>query len=253
MNLVYCDRPSASAKALADALGVKRWKSRVCDYGDVVINWGCSSIPNQLGRAALINFNAGCATNKLETFNLLSQQDELEEYIPYYTKSYQEALENISGKCVGRTKLSGHSGEGIVIVDDVTMLDGRDDIKLYLPYMKKKHEFRVHVINTPYGVYTDVQQKKRKRGAEHLDNQIRNYSNGWIYSRNDIQLDVENLSTLIEIAKVAVSALSLSFGAVDIIYNERYNKFTILEINSAPGLKGSTLDFYSSAMMNYFF
>jgi glutathione synthase/RimK-type ligase-like ATP-grasp enzyme len=47
----------------------------------------------------------------------------------------------------------------------------------------------------------------------------------------------------------AVSALGLDFGAVDIIWNEREDKCYVLEVNTAPGLQGSTLENYANAIM----
>jgi len=42
----------------------------------------------------------------------------------------------------------------------------------------------------------------------------------------------------------SVMALGLDFGAVDIVYNENDNKAYVLEINTAPGLSGTTLEKY---------
>jgi D-alanine-D-alanine ligase-like ATP-grasp enzyme len=50
------------------------------------------------------------------------------------------------------------------------------------------------------------------------------------------------------IAIQAINALSLDFGAVDIIYNQHENKYYVLEINTAPALAGTTLDSYVSAI-----
>ena len=42
-------------------------------------------------------------------------------------------------------------------------------------------------------------------------------------------------------------AIDLQFGAVDIIWNEKENKCYVLEINTAPGLVGTTLTKYTEA------
>ena len=47
------------------------------------------------------------------------------------------------------------------------------------------------------------------------------------------------------IAVNAVKALGLDFGAVDIIYNEKENQYYVLEVNTAPGLEGTTLIKYA--------
>ena len=46
----------------------------------------------------------------------------------------------------------------------------------------------------------------------------------------------------------AIRALHLDFGAVDIIYNERENQFYVLEVNTAPGLEGTTLQKYTESI-----
>src|SRR3546814_2808293 len=73
-----------------------------------------------------------------------------EEYLPkFWTK--KEDIPDEAFPIVCRTVLSGHSGVGIVIADN------RDDLvpaNLYVKYVKKKEEYRVHLgildINDPF-------------------------------------------------------------------------------------------------------
>ena len=44
-------------------------------------------------------------------------------------------------------------------------------------------------------------------------------------------------------------AVGLKFGAVDLIWNELENKSYVLEINTAPGLTGATLEKYAQAIV----
>ena len=44
-------------------------------------------------------------------------------------------------------------------------------------------------------------------------------------------------------------AVGLKIGAVDIIWNELENKCYVLEINTAPGLEGTTLVKYTEAIL----
>ena len=46
----------------------------------------------------------------------------------------------------------------------------------------------------------------------------------------------------------SVAALRLDFGAVDIIWNKRHDRYYTLEVNTAPGLEGTTLERYSNAI-----
>jgi glutathione synthase/RimK-type ligase-like ATP-grasp enzyme len=132
-----------------------------------------------------------------------------------------------------RTRLQGHSGDGIII------LDGSNDFvmaPLYTKYIKKKKEFRVHVFNKKV---IDIQEKRRSMGSD-AGFLIRNHANGFVFCRDDI---VEP-SDLRDVAIQAVTSLGLDFGAADIIYNEHYNKCYALEVNTAPGLEGTTLQSY---------
>ena len=47
----------------------------------------------------------------------------------------------------------------------------------------------------------------------------------------------------------AIKALGLDFGAVDIIYNEAEDQHYVLEVNTAPGLEGTTLQKYTEAIL----
>ena len=47
-----------------------------------------------------------------------------------------------------------------------------------------------------------------------------------------------------------MESIGLDFGAVDVIYNGHSNRAYVLEINTAPGLTGTTLDNYAAALRN---
>jgi glutathione synthase/RimK-type ligase-like ATP-grasp enzyme len=65
-----------------------------------------------------------------------------------------------------------------------------------------------------------------------------------VYCREDVSPPAEAL----DIAVKAVAALGLDFGAVDVAWNEHYNKCVVFEVNTAPGLYGHTLDVYVNAI-----
>jgi len=140
-----------------------------------------------------------------------------------------------SGKTVFcRTRLMSHSGDGIVIASNPGELV---TAPLYTKYIKKLKEFRVHVFNNKV---IDVQEKKRSLDSPNNDFLIRNHSNGFVFCRDDIVEPTD----LRDVGLQAVSSLGLDFGAVDIVYNKHYDKCYALEVNSAPGLEGTTLDKY---------
>ena len=151
-------------------------------------------------------------------------------------------VELLGSKCVfARTLINSTGGRGIV---EFNIGEKVPPAPLYTAYVPKKAEYRVHVFNKKV---IDVQQKRKKAGdeaAENRNTRIRNLSNGYVYCRDGIN-PPENIG---ELAITAVEALNYLYGAVDIIYNEKQNKCYVLEVNSRPGLMGTTVQKYSQAV-----
>jgi len=238
MNIYPYKMASQSAKALAQALGVKRLKHEGRMIAQPFINWGASKIDREIKNGiTLYNHphSVGVAANKLKTFTALDQIVN----IPDYTTDKAEAQEwlNAGVSIVERHTLTGHSGEGIRIVDKGGELS--DDAKLYVRYIKKQGEFRLHVFD--HEVFF-IQRKARALDVpdDQVNWKVRNHANGFIYANRDIELPDVAKHMAIE----AVQTIGLDFGAVDMIYKARQNKFYVLEINTAPGLAGTTLDKY---------
>jgi glutathione synthase/RimK-type ligase-like ATP-grasp enzyme len=135
-----------------------------------------------------------------------------------------------------RTILNGHSGAGIVICDGEQNIP---EAPLYTKYIKKDQEYRIHVCKDKAFF---VQRKARKLDVpdELVNWQVRNHQNGFIYANQNIVVDGEMLALAVE----AVRSLELDFGAVDIITEKKSGKAYVLEVNTAPGLSGATLDAY---------
>lgn len=209
----------------------------------VVVNWGSSTCPFSLAGVARVFNRPECiarASDKLVAFRALKEAKDVS--IPEFTESKEEAEKWIEegAVIVARTQLRAHSGEGIVVCSRVEDLP---DCKLYTKYVKKKKEFRVHVMN---GKVIDVQQKKQRVDFEgEVNYAVRNHQNGWIYAREEI-VQPDGLT---ENAIAAVKCLGLDFGAVDIVWNERANQCYVLEVNSAPGLEGSSVDIYTNELL----
>ena len=244
---------SASAKALAQALQVKRVRSTYdARRRDVIINWGNSRPSSILPAHQDLNSHTAIALacNKLKTFETL--QSAGFEFLPQWCTSRYQASTLLyhatnGGETLGkeaiycRTSLTGHSGSGIVIAKNIYELV---EAPLYTLGTKHKHEYRIHVFK---GNVIDVQQKKRKHGYSGTNTGIRNHSNGWIYAR----CDVNPPDCVLTAAVKAVTLLGLDFGACDIGYRERDDKAFLFEVNTAPGLFGTTLEKYVNAFSNY--
>jgi glutathione synthase/RimK-type ligase-like ATP-grasp enzyme len=213
-----------------------------------LINWGNSSAPVGTGPFSSVSnqFAAvALASNKLETFRRLENKDGIRT--PLYTDSRAVAsqwLVESGATVVVRHQLSGHSGAGI------ELCSGEVDLPLaplYVQYIKKQKEFRVHVA---FGEVIDVQEKRKRIDLPEdfeTNYQVRNHQTGWVYCREDLQ-EPEGLR---DMATVTVEALRLDFGAVDLIWNEKRNEVYVLEVNTAPGLEGTTVNKYAEAFVKY--
>jgi glutathione synthase/RimK-type ligase-like ATP-grasp enzyme len=143
---------------------------------------------------------------------------------------------------VCRTLLRSSEGRGIVLAETKEQLV---QAPLYTKYFKKKREYRVHVFN---GQVIDVQEKRKRKEVEGGDHRIRNLANGYVFCREAV---VEPAG-LRDLAVRATAALGYSLGAVDIAFNEHHNQLVVFEVNAAPGMMGSTLEKYATAIVNWY-
>ncbi len=225
-----------SGKALSKGLGIKRIKhnnsSFIGDLNKTVINWGASTLPPNILHANIINIpeEINITSNKLYFFRKLRATP----FLPQYTEMREEAQEWArEHKVVCRTVLRGHSGRGIVMASTPQEIV---DAPLYVRYEAKKDEYRVHVYR---GKVFDVQKKGGRIGVE-CNWEIRNKKNGFVFMRKDINPP----QCVLDIAIDCFNCFALDFGAIDVIYKERQDKAFVLEINTAPGLKATTLTNY---------
>lgn len=225
---------------------VKELKKRSSSYrahpSHLLINWGCpsdNSFPNAL------NLNASNASNKLCAFQMMVHNG------LRWTEDIEEAKSWIQreGHLVYcRTLLSASQGRGIVVAKT------RDEVVPAPLYTKGIHqvegEYRAHVFK---GQVIDYVKKMRMNSAriEAEDIQhnphIRNHANGYIFGR-------EGLSICPEVSRVAIEAiedLQLDFGAVDIVKSSYSGKAFVLEVNTAPGLEGTTVQKYAYAIESF--
>jgi len=245
LKLFPYNQYSLSAKQLARRLKVLRVRPTYdAKRRDVIVNWGASkppqfkSMPHDLNKHVAI----ALACDKLKTFETLSLQGF--EQIPQYVTNKQDAESLIEqgNTLYCRTKLNSHSGNGIIICNDINELP---NCSLYTVKANHKHEYRVHVFK---GEILYVQQKKKVLGSNIRSTGIRNRGNDWVYCKPTDHPSELLLSSCVR----AVQLLGLDFGAVDIGHRVRDNRFFVFEINTAPGLIGTTLDKYAQAIYNYY-
>lgn len=244
LKLLPYKNASVSAKRLARALGILRVSpSYNAKRKDVIINWGNSTPPHFRWMPQDLNNPQGIqlACDKLNTFITLEHLGfhHLPEWYQFLSSAKGCINEGKTIYC--RTKTNSHSGNGIVIAKT---LDELVPAPLYTVATKHKHEYRVHVFKDEV---IDIQMKKKRLGSMGGSG-IRNHSNGWVYARAEIAPPEELLSS----ARRAVNLLGLDFGAVDIGHRLIDNKFFVFEVNTAPGIEGTTLDKYAKAIYNYY-
>jgi glutathione synthase/RimK-type ligase-like ATP-grasp enzyme len=276
---------SASVKVLKQGLQAKvirlknsRYRNR---FDHTIINYGNSRRPESLRGVPMINEpeQVAIASNKLSAFNAL--QEARVATVPF-TNSREMAEEwlALGFKVFVRSVLNGHSGEGIQviepssnselsdianrlreigndelaeIVDEYTEESVPDlpDAPLYTLGIENHGEYRVHVVNDEVILY----QKKSRRVDEEgevdepddIEATVRNLSTGWVYRTSNLR----RLDRVEELARQAIDALQLDFGAVDIIMNEDGEVF-VLEVNTAPGLGNTeTREAYIEALSNF--
>jgi len=239
-------RGSRSAKLLSSALSHKlgRLVRRIKPNGTYrprkrsrVVGWGAYTTPHwNLPHTQMLNMpqQVELARNKIWTFERLQQRG---IPIPDWTTDETIARKwwNNGDIVLCRLKLTASQGAGIHIAK-MEYFPMRP-APLYVKYKQKKQEFRVHVFREKV---IDVAAKKRSLDGV-TNEYIRSHQNGWIFCRKEIQEPSDLRSSAIN----SVAALELDFGAVDIIWNELENKCYVLEINTAPGFEGSTVDKYT--------
>lgn len=202
-----------------------------------VINWGCvesSDDERVLNKASIIRQSS----NKKLFFQKMREKG-LEAFLPPFWVDRKDIPTDVY-PIVCRTVLAGHSGEGIVIAASPEEIV---PASLYVQYKKKRDEFRIHVGKFEgESIIISTQQKKRRLDVEEPNWKVRNHQNGFIYARNELRIP----PTVIDIAKKVLLASDLDFGAVDIIWNEEKKYGYCLEINTAPGLEGTTIGDYET-------
>lgn len=241
---------SESAKALKNIMGITKIKNENSSFKGSnrkrVINWGSSELPPEVMKCVVLNEpnSVKISTNKLSFFRKISRVQP--NIIPDWTEDFETAVAWVAeGSTVcARTVLNGHSANGLIIMEKNNP-EGFVNAPLYTKYIPKTEEYRVHVVN---GIVIDYQRKTLKRekaeSGENINWKIRNLDNGFIYQRENIKLSDEIKNACVR----AMDIVDLYFGAVDVVVHNKTGNPYILEVNTAPGLQGTTLENYARAL-----
>lgn len=243
---------SVSCRSIAQELNIKRIRTHdtrfVPRHDDVLLNWGCGSSPFINDKGTWLNHpnNVSKAANKITTLTILKDAD-----VPtlQFTRNVAEAEEWVTETdtiVYCRKQIHGEGGAGIVIAKNIEELV---QAPLYTKGVTGYDEFRLHVFNGR--VFDLAQKRKRQTDADptRFNPLIRNFDNGWVFVRNDPRTSVSDSCR--EVAVAGVQALGLDFGAVDMLVNPTDSTSLILEINTAPGITGTTLEKYVEQFKSY--
>lgn len=240
-----------TAHRLATALGAYvRTKQTPRVHSTTIINWGLTTLSSNPSQT-IINepIAVSNSSNKTRAYTILHNKVP----IPRFTTSKALAREviELGGWIVARKLTRASGGRGIVICKTIEDLNSVS-APLYTAYFRKSHEYRYHVV---FGKVIFVQQKKRLTSEERtarnipldIPSYVRNLASGYIFANQGIARNSE-----LSLASIkAVKVLGLDFGAVDILANHNTDNslknFVICEVNSAPGLSGSSFDSYVTA------
>lgn len=234
---------SEGAKLLAEKMGIKRIRHTGPNIRcNVLINWGSANVAARVKPRRILNHpdNVAKAANKIAAFQAMEGLVTIPEYTTYFDVAKEWAK---TTTVVCRKVVNGHAGIGIVIAEKE-----EDVIKapLYTKYVPKVNEYRVHVIGDKM---IHKQRKARRMDVEDdkVNWKIRNHDNGFIFQVNDFDIPQDAVDQSI----AAVKALGLDFGAVDVIWNAKEKKAYVLEVNSAPGVSGTTLEKYDEGFKEF--
>jgi glutathione synthase/RimK-type ligase-like ATP-grasp enzyme len=255
VRLYSWNSASEGAKQLSLALGIRRLKEKGSTFkgspGKVVINWGRSSFDNtEAAKCQVVNRpeNVARVSNKLAFYELLNGKFDPDLLVPW-TKDKDTAVSWLTKPGISvfaRTKLTGSGGEGIV---EMVADDPESFVKapLYTRYVPKSDEFRVHVM----GGEAILVQRKGLRQTDDAGRpidpktanwKIRNLANGFVFVRSDVKPP----SGVVDVALAVSPHLGLDFYAADVIWNDKQQRAYVLEVNTAPGLSGSTVADYQA-------
>lgn len=221
---------------------IRRTNSRyVPRMGDILVNWGqCSEYYDESVTWLNSPDAVDGATRKDYCFGVWEAHD-----VPTvkYTNCQSTARRWVVqlGVVMHRSLNSSSQGRGITLchnMSEVTEKSGGFFCQLFGTEDNK--EYRIHVVD---GEVIDTTQKRQRRRSNGYtgptDRIIRSASNGWVFCREN--LDCPEAANIAAIK--AVKVMGLDFGAVDIAVSPT-GQVCVYEVNTAPGLEGTTLSKY---------
>jgi hypothetical protein len=200
-----------------------------------VVHWGKTEVPTNHCQASLNRLGAGTFVNKLSFFMACGTDPK----VPEWTTD-MEVAKGYS-VCVERHLLASSEGAGIRIVKQGEALQ---PAPLYIKYINKTDEYRLHVFKNPQGeFYVGFHQKKVARQPTAITNwKVRNTANGFFFQQNGYEVPAVVSETALDLVQQFFP--TIDFVALDVVYHRPSNSAYVLEGNTAPGLEGRSVQVY---------
>lgn len=207
------------------------------------LNWGSCSYPSWWAQGmSMINdpVFVAIAANKRDWFNATAHQG---QYMVEYCMDRRAArCWQLDGfDVIERHVLRGHSGAGIVLRRPDEELEVAP---LYTKRFQARSEYRLHMLGGSNPEVFLARRKGLRRGVDntYASHRIRTHTNGFVFCAVEVH---EVPCNALLAAKRVMRESMLDIAAVDVLYNENMDRARVVEINTAPGIEGSTLDVYA--------
>lgn len=196
----------------------------------IIVNWGNSKCPYSGLNVVNQPFNVSLAVNKSTSFDIFRNAGvptlEITRHKPLADQWVKDGH-----SVIGRTQLKGNNGAGIFFLEE----NPDKEAKLYTKYIPDCIEYRVNVYREEL-----ISIRSKQKGPGKPENKIKSGLNGYFFTNADDE-PKERLDFLFNTAKLAVKALGLDFGGVDILFNPKTFEIFVLEVNTAPELRGDAV------------
>lgn len=233
MKILYHRSVGPTARRIAEVLGIESTRNPTPE-DTIVIRWG-SSLPAANDMAINTRQAIGLAAHGLNSILKL-----IEAGVPtvsvYRTLPEDPDLYPLLGRGVNH-----RAGLDIVWVDSPT--SDVEQRSYYTKFVRMDKELRVHV----FGGEVLRVFRKVPRTCD-ADTRVKTSLRGWGYH---VVNHTKHYKKAQAIAIQAVSALGLTFGAVDIGWNEGEVKYYVFEVNTGPALNSITLHHYCSKFIEH--
>lgn len=247
---IYCPRLSTGALELVRGLDARRlrdfdgrrfWNKKakfLLKEGDSVICWG-ASLPEMEGVKVLNSVEK--AISKREELRVLNKAG-----IPT-VRVFSEA--------VGIRRPAGVIGRKSNHIGGTDLIHSPAHPDYYVYREQLTQEFRIHSfdgrsiragVKVPRDGFIPVAEDRWRQNAGQVHPWIRSFDAGWRVNYDQFRSDAK----MRKLAHRAVSALGLTFGAVDLGMRSD-GVLIVLEVNRAPGIEGGTIAAYIRAIQRW--